>query len=373
MNMTPPPPPQLPQRKPSRAGAWSFWCGVGVFLTGLTCPVILKAVQISGGIDMPQPLLTAREAGGLAFYSCFGAGIPTVLSFISLITGAVAFFRRRRRGSATVGMLLSLAYLALTFGYPIAKHRGWFRGPAEPWMSENPEEWPQILLTHVVWQEYRKAMPDGAPSRLAYRYIEHASAFLLEGDQGGVCGVTASHLYQDIHDLAHGGEKGNWWLSPRAESLLTVTVTRKTEAWSHEGERRDMLYLRLEVEGGVLPSQPLHRRKTPVRPGERAFLIGCPYAEEQCKQNAYPAQVIGYKERHLMILALDRVIDLTGFSGAPVIDTRGKLIGVTTRDLGMLFPRAPVTIVGAVPCASVREPTPACLVKVGDYTRQNDE
>lgn len=81
---------------------------------------------------------------------------------------------------------------------------------------------------------------------------------------------------------------------------------------------------------GQLPVHPLRLRKEPVRVGEPVFLIGCPYIELNCRQNVYTGVVTERAFGDRFRYDLDPPVDLRGFSGAPVIDIKGYVVGVMT-------------------------------------------
>ena len=59
------------------------------------------------------------------------------------------------------------------------------------------------------------------------------------------------------------------------------------------------------------------------------YLIGCPYVEATCKQNVYVGKVT-MRAQDRFRYDIDPPVDLRGFSGAPVIDRNGHVVGVTT-------------------------------------------
>jgi hypothetical protein len=71
----------------------------------------------------------------------------------------------------------------------------------------------------------------------------------------------------------------------------------------------------------------LQLRSTPVATGEHVYLLGCPYVETTCVQNVYRGVVVDRQET-LFAYSLDPPVDLRGFSGAPIVDAAGHVVGV---------------------------------------------
>jgi len=58
------------------------------------------------------------------------------------------------------------------------------------------------------------------------------------------------------------------------------------------------------------------------------LIIGCPYSEKRCQQNIYKAIYLGNTESGFLVCTTENDIDLSGFSGAPVINSKGSVVGV---------------------------------------------
>jgi hypothetical protein len=95
-----------------------------------------------------------------------------------------------------------------------------------------------------------------------------------------------------------------------------------------ERQNGDWLILKLKNPQSKLPSQPLHIRSEPVRVGEKVYLIGVPYTEPNRKQNVYIGTVTARLAGDRFRYDLDPPVVLPGFSGAPIIDEKGYLVGV---------------------------------------------
>jgi S1-C subfamily serine protease len=92
----------------------------------------------------------------------------------------------------------------------------------------------------------------------------------------------------------------------------------------------DWLILKLKHPAAALPAQPLQIRKDPVKIGEKVYLVGCPYSERDCKQNVYSGKVTARAFGDRFRYDLTPPVEIPGFSGAPIIDETGHLVGVMT-------------------------------------------
>jgi S1-C subfamily serine protease len=95
-------------------------------------------------------------------------------------------------------------------------------------------------------------------------------------------------------------------------------------------EENDDLLLMSVKPSQKLPAQTLPIRDTPVQIGESVFLIGVPYSEPQSAQNVYRGVVTqrGFEDRFRY--KLSPPVDLRGFSGAPIVDADGRVVGIMT-------------------------------------------
>lgn len=73
------------------------------------------------------------------------------------------------------------------------------------------------------------------------------------------------------------------------------------------------------------------RRPTgnPAQVGETVCVLGGPYSEPDCRQSVYRGTVT-VREDEMFRYDLSAPVDLRGFSGAPVVDEKGDVVGVVT-------------------------------------------
>jgi Trypsin-like peptidase domain len=193
---------------------------------------------------------------------------------------------------------------------------------AEHWASKPPQEWPQLVLTNLA--EFNGHTP-----------LHGASAFLLKTQDGRTLAATARHLIgenggvkPEISVANLNGAIRSWRMYPRTLPDQFV-LAEKVGTGGLDNEKLDWLILTIKDAVKALPATPLQLRREPVQVGEQIFLVGCPYLEEACEQNVYAGKVsarAGDRFRY----DIDPPVDIRGFSGAPILDRKGHVVGVMT-------------------------------------------
>jgi S1-C subfamily serine protease len=197
---------------------------------------------------------------------------------------------------------------------------------AEPWRTLPPREWPTLVLTHQAHFQNRSS-------------LEGASAFLMELRNGSIVAVTANHLLGSA-----GGVEPRlpvtevdrslieWKLFPRAhpnDSIIVKGVYGPAEAYSG-----DSLLLRVVTNNIASVAKPLKLRLSPVTEGEAIFIAGVRYADPAQRQEVYKGTVSSADDE-LITVDLKAPVDMSGFSGAPLLDSAGHVIGVVTGSWGL--------------------------------------
>ena len=193
---------------------------------------------------------------------------------------------------------------------------------AEAWVSRPVTEWPQLVLTNHA--EFN-----------GHSSLQGASSFLIRTNDDRILAATAAHLIGPaggvepeipINQLALRIQ--SWKMFPRTarEDALEV-ISLGTQAF--DDEHLDWLVLSIK-ERDPLPAFPLQMRQKPVEVGESVFLIGCPYAESDCRQNVYTGTITERAFGDRFRYDIEPPVDIRGFSGAPIIDQKGYVVGVMT-------------------------------------------
>lgn len=193
----------------------------------------------------------------------------------------------------------------------------------EPWATLPPAQWPQMVLTNKA--DFR-----------GHTSLEGASAFLIRSADGRILAATALHLLGE-----NGGVEprvpaeqlpnvlASWRIFPRTKPHPAATITGlgyKTPPHKN----LDWLILTVKDEAGTWPAFPLTLRPKAVAVGDEVFLVGVPYAEPDRMQNVYRGKVTarGFGDRFRY--SIDPPVDIRGFSGAPILDPDGLVVGVMT-------------------------------------------
>ncbi|MEL6107673.1 MAG: serine protease [Planctomycetota bacterium] len=193
---------------------------------------------------------------------------------------------------------------------------------AESWVSKSKTQWPQIVLTNEAEFE-------------GNRSLRGASGFLIQTRDERVLAATAAHLIGPaggvepeiaVNELT--SKLRFWKMFPRTRPTDSVSIT-SLGAPGLDDPNLDWLLLSVS-QRDQLPAQPLRLREEPVRVGETVFLLGCPYVESDCQQNVYRGRVTERAYGDRFRYDIEPAVDIRGFSGAPIIDEKGYLVGVMT-------------------------------------------
>jgi hypothetical protein len=199
---------------------------------------------------------------------------------------------------------------------------GQTRAAPETWIKKPTSDWPQIVLTNEV-------MFDG------HTPLRGGSAFLIRTADDRILAATAKHLLgagggveppvspKELREVLQ-----SWRVFPRTVSQIAVELAPLDEKGVDLPDC-DWLLLKVKSASDRLPGHPLRARSQPVRVGEKVYLLGCPYTEPKAKQNVYIGKVTERKFDRFRY-DLDPPVRLNGFSGAPIVDRRGYLVGIMT-------------------------------------------
>ncbi len=119
-----------------------------------------------------------------------------------------------------------------------------------------------------------------------------------------------------------------WRLFPRTEPE-SYALAERVAIGGPKVDDRDWLLLTV-AKTPKLPAEPLGVRKEPVRVGEIVYLVGCSYQTPECRQDVFRGKVTKRFRGDFWRFDLDTPTEIPGFSGAPIIDARGVVVGVTT-------------------------------------------
>jgi Trypsin-like peptidase domain len=147
-----------------------------------------------------------------------------------------------------------------------------------------------------------------------------ATALHLIGEDGGV--------EPKVPLASFDSQLISWSASVRTRATPNVRAISLAMSSTNESDASDWLLLNTAALGaGQLPATPLRLRDVPVGLGERISLVGCEYKVEACTQGVISGRVTGRSGRSFRY-ELDQPTELRGFSGAPIVDVAGRVVGV---------------------------------------------
>lgn len=185
------------------------------------------------------------------------------------------------------------------------------------WMISDKAKWPQILLTNHIDFKGR-AIVNGASAFLVQTPTEEiiCSAKHLMGEAMGVEPPVPIDSFDYLLN--------EWLFYPRISTKSTDTF-QVTKLLNPELNNFDIVLFQFEPKSKTI--QSLVPELSPVKQGDELIIIGCQYSSYDCDQNFYHATAIDYDENNMLwLLALDK-FSVPGFSGAPVINEYGKVVG----------------------------------------------
>lgn len=171
------------------------------------------------------------------------------------------------------------------------------------------------------------------------RFTGGASSSLIEME-GKVYVLTAKHLLGADMGIVPEVKPSNF---DRELEFWKVLTTKDLDAGNFDAGlfvtgihlpdddmNVDLIVLALDVEPELVAANTLPLSKDRPEPGDRLFIIGCPYAETgQCDQNIYGGTLYPESYGGMLIIELDDgPLVLSGFSGAATLNSDGEIIGV---------------------------------------------
>lgn len=187
----------------------------------------------------------------------------------------------------------------------------------ESWMSDGFIDSTQILLTNQY--SFRDLEKDGA------------SSFLIASTEDTFL-CTAKHLLGDamgfipeIPTIQFDTALDYWKAFPRTNKLSSDTVAIQSIINSRHSPK-DVILLTCSIPSNS-NLQVLQPRLSRIEVGETLYLIGCEYSDSECHQRLYETKLDAYYEG-MLSFAIDSTVQLSGFSGAPILDEKGYVVGV---------------------------------------------
>lgn len=190
------------------------------------------------------------------------------------------------------------------------------------WAASSPAQWPQISFANAAEFKGRT-------------HLRAGNAFLIRTRSGAVLAGTARHLLGSAGGVEPAVKLSELNTALKQWNLTTRTTPEKTARIAglhgtpqNYGALNDWVLLQVAPEEvAKLPAEPLSPRLAILESGATVYLVGAGVAG--ARQEIHRAKVIEADDWSINA-KLDKPIDLIGFSGAPVIDEHGSLVGVLT-------------------------------------------
>ncbi|WP_027419081.1 trypsin-like peptidase domain-containing protein [Crocinitomix catalasitica] len=213
-----------------------------------------------------------------------------------------------------------MKYLFIIFLIPfISCNNSQKKAEKENWKTDDYINQKQILLTN----EYRFGQSSSSG----------ASAFLVESKNNTSVICTAKHLLGDAMGISPEvssedfSEKLDYWITYPRNNKLSNDTFKITELINKEINSTDIILMEYDnIDANTI--QVLKPRLTTIKKGEKLEIIGCEHSDFSCHQKEYNAVMNEYDINGVMIIKSTKTFDASGFSGAPVIDKDGFVVGV---------------------------------------------
>jgi hypothetical protein len=199
------------------------------------------------------------------------------------------------------------------------------------WIETPKDQWPQIAMINSI--EYVDAHHPVA-----------GCSFLLDTGTDTIA-ATAKHILTYFKSKAMSSVSFEntlkiWRMYPKDSQDDVVVVDQlinedRNEPIDDIPSKYD--WLLFSIKKGSQNIQPLKFREKPLVPGEQVFIIGWRYTDKDCSQRIYQGNYVRSADG-AVVISTKELADNTipGLSGAPVVDSNGRLIGLMSRKNGKM-------------------------------------
>ncbi len=199
------------------------------------------------------------------------------------------------------------------------------------WMNKPQSEWPQITMINNI--EYSNKS-----------YPVAGCSFLLDTGKD-IIAATAKHILtyfksDKMKFVSFENSLKNWKMFPKNNKNDVVIIEKLINEEKKESIKRippDKDWILFTIKRRSENIQPLRLRTDPVKPGEKIYIIGWKYNDNNCSQRIFEGNFVKYLGGTVItstkVLADNKI---PGLSGSPVIDSKGYVIGLMSQKYGKM-------------------------------------
>lgn len=172
----------------------------------------------------------------------------------------------------------------------------------------------------------------------------NASNGFLVAHKGKSYAITAKHVLMiaktdDMKFIDFDGSLKQWKMHPKNDSTKYVindkllnTNKKDSLTWSYMDTNWDTYedWLVFSVKENKTNHTPLSFRKKPLKKGERLYAVGWTYKDTLGSQRVYEYQFDNTDGNFHNLTQINGPKSLGGLSGAPVVDGKGKIVGLVS-------------------------------------------
>jgi hypothetical protein len=222
-------------------------------------------------------------------------------------------------------LLPTLLICAIVIGFIQASHSDEKGG----WIDQSQSQWPQITMINQI--DY-----------IDKHHPVAGCAFLLDTGKDTLA-VTAKHVLiyfksEKMNSVSFNNTLKSWRMFPKNSPNDVVVIDRlinedREEPIDKVPVASDWLLFTVKEKSRNI--KPLRFRTEPLTTGEKVFVIGWRYTDKNCPQIIYEGSFVKSEDGSVLI-SCEKLADNTvpGLSGSPVVDSKGRLIGVMSQKAG---------------------------------------
>ena len=182
----------------------------------------------------------------------------------------------------------------------------------------------QITLTNLALFKGHTDEMSGASSFLI-NYRNKIFAVTAKHVLGEATGVEPEIKAKELNKFLY-----SWKMFPRVPiNPKFDTIKIGAGKLNYDDLDKDILLLEVtNTKFNILALKPNFHLPTK---GDKLYIIGCPYSQQKCKQNIYEIFYDSFdKEMSMLNFIIKCKFELSGFSGAPIVDKEGNVVCVLT-------------------------------------------